>query len=90
MAAHLSAALGRCTAAEAAAVAATVRAHGLPDRLRAPLPLAPMLAAMKRDKKVRAGKLRFVLLQGVGAAVTADDVPEDRAVAAFVAGGAIA
>lgn len=90
MAAHLSAALGRCTAAEAAAVAATVHAHGLPDRLRAPLPLAPMLAAMKRDKKVRAGKLRFVLLQGVGAAVTADDVPEDRAVAAFVAGGAIA
>jgi len=90
MAAHLSAALGRCTAAEAAAVAATVRAHGLPDRLRGPLPLAPMLAAMKRDKKVRAGKLRFVLLQGVGAAVTADDVPEDRAVAAFVAGGAIA
>ncbi len=90
MAARLSADLGRCTAAEATAVAATVRAHDLPDRLRAPLPLAPMLAAMKRDKKVRAGKLRFVLLQGVGTAVTADDVPEDRAVAAFVAGGAVA
>jgi 3-dehydroquinate synthase len=90
MAARLSADLGRCTAAEATAVAATVRAHGLPDRLHAPLPLAPMLAAMKRDKKVRAGKLRFVLLQGVGTAVTADDVPEDRAVAAFVAGGAVA
>jgi len=89
MAARLSADLGRCTAAEAQAVATTVRAHGLPDHLRAPLPLAPMLAAMKRDKKVRAGKLRFVLLQGVGAAVTADDVPEDRAVAAFVAGGAV-
>ena len=90
MAARLSADLGRCTAAEATAVAATVRAHGLPDRLRAPLPLPPMLAAMKRDKKVRAGKLRFVLLQGVGTAVTADDVPEDRAIAAFVAGGAVA
>lgn len=90
MAARLSADLGRCTAAEAQAVATTVRAHGLPDHLRAPLPLAPMLAAMKRDKKVRAGKLRFVLLQGVGTAVTADDVPEDRAVAAFVAGGAVA
>ena len=90
MAARLSADLGRCSAAEVAAVATTVRAHGLPDHLRAPLPLAPMLAAMKRDKKVRAGKLRFVLLQGVGTAVTADDVPEDRAVAAFVAGGAVA
>ena len=61
-----------------------------PYGLRAPLPLAPMLAAMKRDKKVRAGKLRFVLLQGVGTAVTADNVPEDRAIAAFVAGGAVA
>ena len=90
MAARLSADLGRCTAVEATAVAATVRAHGLPDQLRAPLPLAPMLAAMKRDKKVRAGKLRFVLLQGVGTAVTADNVPEDRAIAAFVAGGAVA
>jgi 3-dehydroquinate synthase len=90
MAAHLSADLGRCSAGEAAAVAATVRAHGLPDRLRAPLSLAPMLAAMKRDKKVRAGKLRFVLMQGLGTAVTADDVPEDRASAAFLAGGAVA
>jgi hypothetical protein len=80
MAARLSADLEALhAAAEATAVAATVRAHGLPDRLRAPLPLAPMLAAMKRDKKVRAGKLRFVLLQGIGTAVTADDVPEDRA-----------
>jgi 3-dehydroquinate synthase len=90
MAARLSADLGRCSAADAAAVAATVRAHGLPDRLRAPLPCAALLAAMQRDKKVRAGRLRFVLLQGLGTAVTADDVPVERAAAACVAGGAAA
>jgi 3-dehydroquinate synthase len=89
MAARLAAELGRCTAAEVAAVAATVRAHGLPENLRAPLPLAPMLAAMRRDKKVRGGKLRFVLQDGIGAARTADDVPEEAAVRALLAGGAV-
>jgi shikimate kinase/3-dehydroquinate synthase len=48
-----------------------------------------MLAAMRRDKKVRGGKLRFVLQDGVGAASTADDVPEEAAVRALLAGGAV-
>lgn len=90
MAARLSTELGRCTAAEADAVAHTLAAHQLPTRLHTSLPLERMLEAMRRDKKVRGGKLRFVLQEGIGAASTADDVPEAAAVQALLAGGAVA
>ena len=89
MAARLSAGLGRCTAAQAEQVEATLRAHRLPTALRAPLPLEALLTAMRRDKKVRSGKLRFVLQEGIGAASTADDVPEEAAARALLAGGAV-
>ena len=89
MAARLSAELKHCTAAQAEQVEAVLKSHALPTALRAPLKLDPMLAAMRRDKKVRGGKLRFVLQDGVGAASTADDVPEEAAVRALLAGGAV-
>jgi 3-dehydroquinate synthase len=89
MAARLSAELRHCTAAQAEQIAAVIAAHGLPTALRAPLPVEPMLAAMRRDKKVRGGKLRFVLQDGIGAASTSDAVPEESAVRALVAGGAV-
>ena len=88
MAARLSAELKHCTAAQAEQVEATLKLHALPTALRAPLPLEPMLAAMRRDKKVRGGKLRFVLQDGIGAACTSDSVPEEAAVRALLAGGA--
>ena len=88
MAARLSAELKHCTAAQAEQVEATLKLHALPTALRSPLPLEPMLAAMRRDKKVRGGKLRFVLQDGIGAACTADSVPEEAAVRALLAGGA--
>ncbi len=88
MAANLSADLKHCTAAQAEAVEAVIRAHQLPTRLRTALPLDKMLAAMRRDKKVRGGKLRFVLQDGIGAASTADDVPEELAIRALERGGA--
>jgi 3-dehydroquinate synthase len=90
MAARLSTELGRCTADEADAVAHTLAAHQLPTRLHTSLPTERMLEAMRRDKKVRGGKLRFVLQEGIGAASTADDVPEAAAVRALLAGGAVA
>ena len=88
MAARLSAELKHCTAAQAEQVEVTLKLHALPTALRSPLPLEPMLAAMRRDKKVRGGKLRFVLQDGIGAASTADTVPEEAAVRALLAGGA--
>jgi 3-dehydroquinate synthetase len=89
MAARLSAELKHCTAAQAEQVEAALKSHALPTALRTPLPLEPMLAAMRRDKKVRGGKLRFVLQDGIGAASTADSVPEEAAVRALLAGGAV-
>lgn len=88
MAASLSAELGRCTAAQAEQVRAALTAHGLPDRLREPLPLDRLLSAMRRDKKVRGGRMRFVLMEGIGGAATSDDVAEDSAVRALLSGGA--
>jgi 3-dehydroquinate synthase len=69
-AARLSQKLGRLPLADAARVEAALAAHGLPVRLRTPLPLAALLTSMGRDKKVRAGELRFVLLAAIGTAVT--------------------
>ncbi len=44
--------------------------NGLPDRLRAPLPVEKLLSTMSRDKKVRNGHLRLVVLDEIGAART--------------------
>ena len=57
-------------AGDAARVETVVAAHGLPTRLSEPLPLADLVDAMARDKKVRAGGLRFVVLKRLGEAAT--------------------
>jgi len=73
-AASLSRKLGYLTAADAARVGSVLAAHGLPVRLRTPLATADLLAAMARDKKVRAGALRFVVLKSLGAAAVQDGI----------------
>lgn len=88
MAAHLSHALQRCSADEVSTIEKTIASFHLPIRLRPPLSCGDLLAAMQKDKKVRAGKLRFVLLQGVGQAETVSDVPENLAKQALLYGGA--
>jgi shikimate kinase / 3-dehydroquinate synthase len=53
-----------------------LRAFGLP--LAAPgLDARAILEAMTMDKKVEDGRMRFVLLEGLGRAVVRDDVPEN-------------
>ena len=47
------------------------RIRDLPRRYSA----AALLGRMRKDKKVRDGALRFVLLRGAGEAFTAGDVP---------------
>ena len=88
-AARLSQKLGYIGAAEVARIEAVLVAHTLPVRLRAPLPLAPLLAAMARDKKVRAGALRFVVLKTLGLAATQGDIDPALAEASFREVGAI-
>lgn len=82
-AARLSAKLGHIAAAEVARIDSVVAAHHLPTRLRAPLALADLLAAMARDKKVRAGLPRFVVLKRIGEAVTQEGVSPELAEACF-------
>jgi 3-dehydroquinate synthase len=82
-AAQLSRKLGHIDAANAARVERVVAAHALPVRLRAPLDYDALHAAMARDKKVRAGGLRFVVLKQLGEAVTQSDVPAPLVEASF-------
>ena len=77
----LSARLGLCSQEVPSRLRAHLRAVGLPhDLSQVPGALpdeAALLALMAQDKKVRDGKLRFVLARGIGSAFVADDVPED-------------
>jgi 3-dehydroquinate synthase len=82
-AARLSRELGLIGASDVGRIDAVLTAHGLPTRLRAPLPWTALREAMGRDKKVRAGRLRFVVLESFGVARTRDDVPEAPAETAF-------
>ena len=50
----------------------------LPERLRQPLLLDDLVAAMAHDKKVIAGKLRFVLPTAIGRVRIVDDVTPDE------------
>lgn len=49
----------------------------LPDRTEP----GTLVEAMRRDKKRRGGRLRFVLLRGVGDVIVTDDVSRDDLVA---------
>lgn len=82
-AARLSQKLGYLTAADVARVEAVVAAHALPTRLRSPLELPSLQVAMTRDKKVRSGGLRFVVLKSLGGAATQGDIPQALVEASF-------
>jgi 3-dehydroquinate synthase len=73
-AARLSRQLGGLAAGDVGRIESVLTAHALPVRLMEPLPLAGLLTAMTRDKKVRAGLPRFVVLTRLGEAVTRDGI----------------
>jgi 3-dehydroquinate synthase len=81
LAAQLSARLGLCPPEAPARLAAHLRAMGMPARLRdipGALPDADgLMALMAQDKKVEAGRARFVLLRRLGEAVVSADVPPE-------------
>jgi 3-dehydroquinate synthetase len=62
------------TAVDVGRVERVVAAHALPVRLQAPLAFGDLHAAMTRDKKVRAGGLRMVVLKRLGEAATQDGI----------------
>jgi 3-dehydroquinate synthase len=73
-AARLSHKLGYLPSADVPRIEQTLLAHALPVRLREPRPLAALMASMSHDKKVRAGRLRFVVLKHPGQAVTQSEI----------------
>jgi 3-dehydroquinate synthase len=82
LAADLSAQLGMISAADAARVERHLASVGLPTHLQDIAGFAQeglkdadaLMALMAQDKKVKRGKLTFILLQAVGRAVVANDV----------------
>jgi shikimate kinase/3-dehydroquinate synthase len=73
LATQLSASLGLCPQEDVTRVAAHLADVGLPVQI-AGLPVENLLAHMKKDKKMRDGKMTFVLTRGIGKAFTSRDV----------------
>lgn len=77
----LSGRLGLCADADVARITAHLRAIGLPTRF-SDLPATDwtanrLLASMQHDKKVRDGRMTFVLARGIGRAFLSSEVPPD-------------
>ncbi|MFP6901759.1 MAG: 3-dehydroquinate synthase [Opitutales bacterium] len=86
---HLSERLGSLDSGSAERVGKALQRYDLPTCLRRPLPLDGLLAAMRRDKKVRGGKVRFVVMEGLGHAVTKEGVPTELVTDAWMGVGAL-
>ena len=87
LATHLSAQLNLCPQEDVSRIAAHITQTGLPPRI-AGLNAEHLLAHMKQDKKMRGGKLTFILTKGIGRAFTCNEVPEDAVRATLIANGA--
>lgn len=74
LASRLSVELGKVQPDTTDRVEALLRTHSLPVRLKSKLPLDALMHAMRRDKKNKAGKLRFVILKELGTAETNDAI----------------
>lgn len=83
LAMRLSARLGHCDAADAEIVTAHLEAVGIVARIatltsirEVTLSADALLAHMRRDKKMRDGRLAFILSRGIGQAFTSREVPQ--------------
>ena len=74
-AARLSDRVGLTTAPLGDRVESLVAGAGVPTSLPVAIPVEDLIEAMHRDKKRQGGKLRFVLLRGIGEPVVTEDVP---------------
>jgi 3-dehydroquinate synthase len=81
LALELSARRGLIAKAEVAGLRALLLATGLPVTPPAEMTTGMFLELMARDKKVVDGRLRLVLLEGIGSACIVDDVAQQELVA---------
>jgi len=84
MAAELSQQLGWMAVDEVARTRRLIAAAGLPVQAPAELDAARFLELMAVDKKVLAGKLRLILLRGIGQAVISDSATPEQISAGIV------
>ena len=88
-AAHLAERVGAITAEERQRQIDLLNAYGLPTTAPEGLELADIQAALAVDKKVAAGRTRWILCDGIGRGRLRDDVPpdvSDEVLKAFLAG----
>ena len=74
LAGELSLRLGYIDSAALERIRSLVNRYQLPARLRKPIPVGKLVEAMRRDKKIRGGQLRFVVLRRLGEAITEDGI----------------
>ena len=77
MAADLSHRLEWISTSDLHRVQTIVAAAGLPIRSPAELPIETIRSLMNSDKKVQSGRLRLVLMHGLGSALITDKTPEN-------------
>jgi 3-dehydroquinate synthase len=79
---EFSASEGLAPSEDAARVRAHLSAAGLPVSIRdvpgSPLAADELMRHISQDKKVKRGRLTFILTRGIGRAFIADDVPSER------------
>jgi 3-dehydroquinate synthetase len=73
-AANLSVRLGFCDIALQKRIEGILENVNLPTRIPSDIRADALLQAMQRDKKKRAGQLRFILIRGIGQAFVSDEV----------------
>jgi 3-dehydroquinate synthase len=79
---------GTISAEEVGRIERLLERLALPTRIPAHIPTDVLLEWMKRDKKVKAGKIQFVLPKGIGDVYITDDVTEAELREAAKASGA--
>jgi len=88
LATKLSASLGYCTEEDVIRIMNHLSRVGLPTEINA-MSNENLLSHMKQDKKIRDGKLSFVLTRGVGHAFTSENVSEESVRRVLLSSGAI-
>jgi len=87
LATHLSGLLGLCPQEDTSRIAAHLASVGLPTSISG-LSAKNLISHMARDKKMRNGRLTFVLTRGIGMAFTSSEVPEEAVFETLLAQGA--
>ena len=75
-AANLSARMGFCDFSLQGRIESILESVNLPTRIPSNLKPTNLLQAMQRDKKKRAGQLRFILIRGIGQVFVSDKVSD--------------